>query len=92
MIVFSKFVDILLVTLVVGKRDIFLGRLGRTSFSPAIAWPYKDEFTAENLKIIATKAKEMREYGINPQLCTECNGTPYFPLNNCLSERHLEFY
>ena len=54
--------------------------------------PTPGRFTPETLKAVATKAKEVREWGVNPELCPSCKGTPYFPVDNCSSPRHLEFY
>ena len=69
-------------------KRLFVGYIYKDGFHP-VSGPI---LTPETLKTIATKAKEVKEWGVNPELCPHCKGTPYFPNNNCISERHLEFY
>ena len=67
-----------------------VGEIDRNGFRPRSYRPILDP---ETLKAIATKAKEVKEFGLNPEPCSHCEGTPYFPLAvSCPSPRHLEFY
>ncbi|MBI4158015.1 MAG: hypothetical protein HY505_00100 [Candidatus Yanofskybacteria bacterium] len=78
-----------MVCLVINGKLAYLGDIDRNGFLPTLS---RDRFTPETLKVIATKAKEVQELGPDPEPCSECKGTPYFPNGKCSSARHFEFY
>lgn len=81
---------ILIVSIVVGGKSITLGEIDKNGFLCLNSEMIR--LVPETLKTIAIKAKEVREWGVDPESCLECNGTPYFPNGKCFSARHLEFY